>query len=428
MAPRRATMRAGWSERGAVGRLFRPGFVAQCGAMAPTRSVPGFRFGAVAAGLKTDHRPDLALAAADEDVPVAAVFTRNRVKGAPVVISQERVKPGVARALLVHAGNANACTGRPGLDDQRRLLGMVAQGLAVDERRVLAAGTGRTGVRLPLLDIEGHVGELIAAARGDGFAAFSEAILTDDRTPKVAWAEVGFGRIKVRLLGCAKGSRQVGPNLATTLAFVFTDASVDRQWLRGAVREEADLTFNDISVDGEASSNDSLFVFASGRAQNQSIDGGPSGRALRSALRDVLEELAAQVVGGAAGVTRVVTLEVAGAPDLKLARHLARRVGNSPFVKAALHHGLPDWGRIVAALGNAGVDFDPERVDIHIGDVHLVRAGAVADGEAVESARAVMARDRYTIRVHLHGGHAEGRVVTGDLSADYLREDGGATP
>jgi glutamate N-acetyltransferase/amino-acid N-acetyltransferase len=384
-------------------------------------TVAGFRFGGLTAGIKPSGRPDLALLVADEDVPVAAVFTRNRLKGAPVQVSQERVRAGVARAVVVNSGNANACTGRAGLDDAHKITRAVATAVAGDERRVLMASTGIIGARLPLERMLRRVDDLVACTRPDGYEDFATAILSSDRAAKIAYAEVALGRIKIGVLGCAKGTAMIAPNMATTLAFIATDAVVEGRWMRSALKEEVDLTFNDVSVDGETSCNDSLFLFASGRAGNKPLDGGAHGRAFRAALRDVLEDLAMQVVRDGLGATRSVTIEVAGANDLKAARHAARRVGSSPLVKAALFGAHPDWGRIMCALGNSGVDHDPERVDIAVGGVALVKNGVAVGGDAEGRAAAAMKRDAYVVRLHLHSGHAEGRHVTCDLTEEYVR-------
>ncbi len=384
-------------------------------------SVAGFRFGGISAGIEEGRRPDLALLVADADVPVAAAFTRNRLKGAPVLLSQDRVRSGIARAIVVNSGNANACTGKPGIEDAQRLTRAVAVALEGDERRVLCASTGPMGVRLPVNRILPHVDALATLARPEGFEEFAATILTVDRGPKIAYAEVSLGRIKVGVLGCAKGASMIGPNMATTLAFVVTDAAIEGRWLRSSLKEEVDLTFNDVSVDGEASPNDSLFLLASGRAGNKPLDGGADGRAFRAALRDVLDDLAHQVVRDGIGASRVMTIEVAGAPDVKAARQVARRVGCSPLVKTALFGASPDWGRMLCAAGNAGVDLDPDRVDLWIGGVQLVADGVALGGDSVERAEQEMARESCTVRLHLHAGQGEGRHVTCDLSDEYVR-------
>ena len=384
-------------------------------------TVAGFHFGGLTAGIKPSGRPDLALLVAEADFPVAAVFTKNRLKGAPVLVSQERVRAGLARAVVVNSGNANACTGKPGIEDAQRVTRAVAGGLAADERRVLIASTGIIGVRLPMDRVLRRVDNLIACVRPDGFEDFAQAILTNDHGPKVAYAEVGLGKVKVRVLGCAKGAAMIAPNMATTLAFLVTDAAVEGRWLRSTLKEEVDLTFNDISVDGDTSCNDSLFLLASGKAGNKPLDGGAHGRAFRAALRDVLDDLAMQVVHGGLGATRAVTIEVAGANDVKAARAAARRIGSSLLVKTALFGAHPDWGRILCVLGNSGIDLDPERVDLQIGGVALVKGGVAVGGDGEARAAVAMRRSAYTIRVHLHNGQAEGRHVTCDLSDEYVK-------
>src|SRR5579883_562173 len=385
------------------------------------RTIAGFRFGGVTCGIKESGRPDLALLVADEDVPVAAVFTRNRVKAAPVLLSQERAKRGLARGVVVNSGNANACTGARGAEDAAAMSHAVSSAIGADDRRMLVASTGVIGVPLPVEKIVRAAPALAAAARADagGFEEFSQAILTTDKGPKVASAEVTLGQRRARLLGCTKGAGMIAPNMATTLAFVATDAAVDGRWLRATLKEEAEATFNEVSVDGDTSTNDSLFVFASGRAGNAPVGGSAHGRAFRAALHEVLEDLALQIVRDGEGATRVVTIEVAGADDERSARAVARRVAGSPLVKAALFGADPNWGRILCAVGNAGVDVDPARIDVSVGGVALVRGGvAVGDG-ADERAHAVMQGDRFPIRIHLHRGRATARHVTCDLSYDY---------
>jgi glutamate N-acetyltransferase/amino-acid N-acetyltransferase len=278
-------------------------------------------------------------------------------------------------------------------------------------------------VPLPVEKIERAAAALAGAARADeeGFEAFSRAILTTDKGPKTAAAEVTIGRRRARLLGCTKGAGMIAPNMATTLAFVVTDADVEPRLLRAALREVADATFNEVSVDGDTSTNDSLFLFASGRAGNPRI--GAPGRAwdqFRAALHEVLESLALQIVRDGEGATRVVTIAVEGASDVASARRVARRIATSPLVKTALFGADPNWGRILCAVGNAGVELDPERVDIHVGDVPLVRGGVAAGDGADERAHAVMKQDRYPIRVHLHRGRAAARHVTCDLTHEYV--------
>lgn len=379
----------------------------------------GFRFGGLAAGIKQSGKPDLALLLADEDVPAAAVFTRNRVKAAPVLLSQRRVRAGRARGVIVNAGNANACTGAAGREAAARMAEIAARAAGVSASRVLVASTGVIGVPLPVEKIEAAADRLVAATQHDGFEAFSRAILTTDQGPKIARAEVTLGAARARLLACAKGAGMIGPNMATTLGFVVTDANLAPGALREALRGAAARTFNEVSVDGDTSTNDTLFALASGRAGGKVIDGGARAKAFAAALEDVLMQLALQIVGDGEGATHVVTIEVNGARTDADARAAARRVAASPLVKTALFGADPNWGRVLCAVGNAGIRFDPDRVDLAIGDVTLVRGGVAVPG-ADAGAHEVMKRREYPIRVELHAGRGRGRHVTCDLGHQYV--------
>jgi glutamate N-acetyltransferase / amino-acid N-acetyltransferase len=212
--------------------------------------------------------------------------------------------------------------------------------------------------------------------------------------------------------------------MATTLAFVMTDAAVSKAFLRAALRDEVEATFNRVSVDGDTSTNDSLFVMASGAAKNKPITsdgGGDKGESFRAALRGVLDSLAHQLVRDGEGAQHVVTIEVAGAPSVDAAERVARRIGASPLVKTALYGADPNWGRILAAIGNAGVEIVPEKIDVAIGEVEIARGGAGVGGDADRRAHEVMRRGEYTIRVHLHNGRGEARHVTCDLGVDYVK-------
>lgn len=393
--------------------------------MASDRIVPGFRFGSTTAGIKASGNPDLALLLADEEVAAAAVFTSNRVQAAPVILSRERIAEGRARGVLVNSGNANACTGKAGAEAAETMVRAVADVARVDERRLLVASTGIIGVPLPVDRIVAAREALLATTRPDGFEDFARAILTTDHGPKTAVRSVTLGKRTAHLLGCCKGAGMIAPNMATTLGFVVTDAAVKRRWLRAVLREAADASFNEVSVDGDTSTNDSLFLFASGRVDNKPLSGeGGEGEgaplAFQEALTDLLRDLASQIVRDGEGATHVVTIEVEGAPSRRDAEVVARRIGSSPLVKAALFGADPNWGRIVAAVGNAGVEIDPERVDVRVGEVLLCRHGMAVEGSK-DAAHQVMKQERYTISVHLHRGRAAGRHITCDLTTDYVR-------
>jgi glutamate N-acetyltransferase/amino-acid N-acetyltransferase len=387
----------------------------------PQAACPGFRFAGISAGIKKTQRPDLALLVADEDVPAAAVFTRNRVRAAPVELSQKRVASGVARAIVVNSGNANACTGERGMRDAEAMAHYAAKALDCEEKRVLVASTGVIGQPLPIEQIVVHTPRLIASARPDGLEDFTRAIMTTDRFEKRALQLVPLGpKTRARIVGVAKGAGMIAPNMATTLVFVCTDAAVTKGFLKKALAEEVEV-FNQISVDGDTSTNDSMFLFASGAAKNKPIEGGDKGQSFRHALREVLADLGRQIVRDGEGATHVVTIEVLGAENADAAERVARRIGASPLVKTAIFGADPNWGRILAAIGNAGVEITPERIDVAVGEVELVRGGVGLGSEAERAAHEVMRRGEYVLRVHLHGGRGEGRHTTCDLTIDYVK-------
>jgi glutamate N-acetyltransferase / amino-acid N-acetyltransferase len=382
---------------------------------------PGFKFAGIIAGIKKNQRTDFGLIVAEGDVPTAAVFTQNRVRAAPVLLSEKRVAGGLARAIVVNSGNANACTGKRGMEDATAMAHYAAKAIGCDEKRVLVASTGVIGLPLPIEQMVLSTPRLIAAARPDGLEDFTRAIMTTDKFEKRALALLPLGpKTRARVVGVAKGAGMIAPNMATTLAFVTTDAAVSKSFLKRALAEEVEA-FNQISVDGDTSTNDSLFVMASGAAKNKPIEGGDKGLSFRKALRDVLADLAGQIVRDGEGATHVATIEVLGARDAGQAERAARRIAASPLVKTAMFGADPNWGRILCAVGNAGVDFDPEKVDIAIGEAEIVRAG-VGLGEAAERvAHEVMRRGEYIIRVHLHNGRGEGRHITCDLTVEYVK-------
>jgi glutamate N-acetyltransferase / amino-acid N-acetyltransferase len=379
------------------------------------RSCPGFRFAGVAAGIKADGQPDIGLIAADGAVSVAAVFTGNRVAAAPVALSRAVLARtrGRVRGAVVNSGNANACTGPQGFRDARR---MEALGREACGGPVLVASTGVIGRPLAMERVETGVRAASAALSPDGFARFAEAIMTTDKRPKLAAREVALGRRTVRLLGTTKGAGMIAPNMATTLTFVVTDAAVAPRALHKLVAAAVEGTYNAIAVDGDTSTNDTLAVFAGG-----SGDASPRElRALGAALTDLLDELAHLLMADGEGVHHVVAIDVRGARTRRDAQAVARRVAISPLVKTAIAGGDPNWGRILCAVGNAGIELRPDRIALAIGDVPVVHRGAAVDGWSPEAVAAVMKRPAYTMTVDLGVGRASARYLACDLSHDYV--------
>ena len=370
--------------------------------------VRGFRFSGVAAGIKSSGAPDLAVVCADAAASAAGVFTRNLVVAAPVVYCRETLR-GRARAIVVNSGNANACTGDRGLADARRMAALAAGSLGLAPDDVLVCSTGVLGAPLPMDRLEVGIPRAAAAIRADGLADFAEAIRTTDTRPKVRRAG-GHG---VTVAGAAKGSGMIHPDMATMLGFVFTDArsapgELDEMW-----RDVCARTFNAITVDGDTSTNDTALVMASGHVRVES-------QALYGLLLEVARELALDIVRDGEGGTKTVAVRVTGARDVADARRVAETIALSPLVKTALHGEDPNWGRIIAAAGRAGVDLDPAALQLWIGDA-LLYAQATWQGAGAEAAaHETMCTAEYGLRLDLAAGPAEHTAYTCDLSAGYV--------
>ena len=385
--------------------------------------VKGFRFAGVHGGVKADGGLDMGLIVADEPASAAGVFTENRVRAAPVVISERRLRAGACQAVLVNSGNANACTGQEGRQAALALTRVTASALGVSRSLVAPASTGVIGVQLP----EARMAEAIPALIGDlseaGASRFSRSIMTTDRGPKVVRAELKVGRTTCTILGIAKGAGMIHPNMATTLAFVTTDASVDPTTLRRMLRQATEVTFNRATVDGDTSTNDSIYALASGAATGRPIDSGAtSGRRFLDALTEVLEGLAKKIVADGEGAEHLVRVQVDGARTDADAVQIARTVAGSQLVKTALHGCDPNWGRILAAAGRSGARFNPDHVSVKIGQVAIYERGTPIMTEKTErKAVATMKRAEYVISVTVGRGRGIGHYWTCDLGHEYVR-------
>lgn len=381
-----------------------------------TAEVRGFRFAGVEAGIKSKGGLDVALLEADRPCPAAALFTRNRVAAAPVLLSRAALRRsrGLVRAVAVNSGNANALTGERGRDDARRMAAVTAGALGAEPGQVLVASTGVIGVPLPIDRVERGLARAAEALSPGGFDDFARAILTTDRAVKIAEREVRGAR----LVGCTKGAGMIAPNMATTLSFVATDAggaAAAPDSLSRLVARACEHSFNAMSVDGDTSTNDMLLVIASRRGPTVAA------AALAAALGDLLDDLARQLMRGGEGVHHVVTVEVAGARTERAARAVAATIARSPLVKTAIAGADPNWGRILAAAGNAGVPLGAERLALDLDEVAVVRGGVAVDEPGREArARAVMQRAEYAIRLDLGQGRARAHHLACDLSHDYV--------
>jgi glutamate N-acetyltransferase/amino-acid N-acetyltransferase len=383
----------------------------------------GFRAAAVEAGIKAG-RTDLALLVSDRPCVAAGVFTTNLAKAAPVLVSADHLKHGSARAVIVNAGCANAATGVQGLADARETVAIAAGALGCPVTEVLVCSTGVIGVNLPMDKMRAGVLAAVSGLSKEGGGAAARAIMTTDTKPKESSRTVDLGGVSVTVGGMAKGAGMIAPSLAplhaTMLAFFTTDATIDRSMLDQALLDAVGPTFNRITVDSDTSTNDTAIVLANGAAGAEPITGpGPAYNVLRDAFREVCRDLALMMIRDGEGVQRIAEVVVKGARTEDDALRVARTIADSPLVKTALHGGDPNWGRIIAAAGRAGIAFDIDKVDIHIGDIFVCEGGAarVYDEKA---AHAEMLKDPGRLVVDLHAGDATESMWMCDLTKSYV--------
>jgi glutamate N-acetyltransferase/amino-acid N-acetyltransferase len=406
--------------------------------------VPGFRFAGVACGLKPQTAAyggralDLALIVSDAPCAAAGVFTQNRFPAAPVLYDKQVLQTNAAamRAVVINAGNANACTGQQGLADATRMAALAEAALALPAGSALVMSTGVIGLPLPMDKVEAGVSEAALLARSetgqskegrelhiavaglrpshDGVQLAAQAIMTTDTRPKLAARRVG----DASLLGIAKGAAMIHPNMATMLAVVVTDAAVAPVDLNAALRRAVERSFNAISVDGDTSTNDTVLVLANGLA------GPVDPAAFEAALTGVCTDLAQQIVRDAEGASKFITVRVSGAASEAEARQAAQTIATSVLVKTAVYGGDPNWGRVLAAAGRSGVDLDPARAALWFSgdggaEYQVVAAGAPLAYDEGEAARIFTCRD-LLIHLDLGAGAADATVWTSDLTHDYV--------
>jgi glutamate N-acetyltransferase/amino-acid N-acetyltransferase len=384
--------------------------------------VPGFKVSGIHCGIKPSA-PDLALIVSDEPAVAAGVFTRSTLVGAPVELSRQRVSAGRARAVVVNSGVSNVAMGERGRKDAVQMTKRVAQSIRCAEKDVLVASTGVIGEPLPMASIRSGIPMAVDSLSESGWLAAAEAIRTTDTFAKVASRKIRLGDQEVAIVGIAKGSGMIEPDMATMLSFLATDAHVSPAYLRGVLRRVADRTFNRVSVDGEGSTSDSVIALAGGAAQNPRITNRrrPEAEAFEEAFCDVAEELAQSLARDGEGATKLVTVVVSGARSAAQADQAARRIANSMLVKTALFGGDPNWGRILQTVGAGRIAMRPESVRVRLGGVTVFRRGASAGPAARKKAASRLSEDSVAIEVDLGAGTHSARMWTCDLSYDYVR-------
>ncbi|MFB3924969.1 MAG: bifunctional glutamate N-acetyltransferase/amino-acid acetyltransferase ArgJ [Syntrophales bacterium] len=383
--------------------------------------VPGFLASGIHAGIKEGRRKDLALVYSQVPASTAGVFTTNAFKAAPVLLSQERIRKGVAQAVVINSGNANAATGEKGFRDAVAVSGVVAAKLNIREDHVLVASTGKIGERLPVRRIIKEVGPLVRALTGDGFPDAAKAIMTTDRFPKMEIRRAVLDSREVTVCGIAKGAGMIEPRMATMLSLIITDAAIDARNLDALFRQSVDRTFNAITVDGCMSTNDTALILANGFAGNRPLRKPSADYAVfKEMLHDVMSGLAKAMVLDGEGATKLIEVMVEGARTAADAEKIAYAVARSNLVKTAFFGEDPNWGRIISAAGSAGVSISGDNAELYIEDIPVFKKGM---GLARYSAglREAMKKKNIRVLVRLGAGKRSFSVFTCDLSYEYIR-------
>jgi glutamate N-acetyltransferase/amino-acid N-acetyltransferase len=381
---------------------------------------PGFQTAGVASGLKKNGKKDLGLIYSEVPATVAAMFTRNLVKAAPVLLDQQRTANGSCRAVIVNSGNANCCTGEQGMQDAIRMGRLAAQGLKVDEEDVLVASTGVIGEPLPVEKIETAAPNLIKALAADGLSDFAEAIMTTDTVAKVVSSRGELAGKSFTVSGAIKGAGMIRPDMATMLCFVMTDIVAQPQVLQQTLNKAVDRSLNRMTVDGDTSTNDTVLLMANGHSTVKVISENQKD-VFQAVLNEVMIGLAKWLIKDAEGATKLVEIVVKGAKTKAEAHKIADTVANSPLFKTALFGEDANWGRILAAVGRAGITVDPEKIDIFFGSAQMVKSGFGCGKEAEAEATRVLKQDEFTVTIDLNLGPEAETVYTCDFSIDYVK-------
>jgi glutamate N-acetyltransferase/amino-acid N-acetyltransferase len=351
---------------------------------------------------------------------VAGVFTSNRFQAAPVLVTRDRIGPDRVHGVVVNSGNANACTGVQGYRDAVRMADLTAEALGLPNSSILVCSTGVIGQPLPMKKIEAGIENAVNELVPEGGEEAARAIMTTDTRAKSIAVEFELDGRPVRVGGMAKGAGMIHPDMATMLGFVTTDADVAAPLLQRCLERAVDRSFNRITVDGDTSTNDTVLLLANGQAEAGRVTVRHGLDRFHAALDRVATHLALEIVRDGEGASKMIEVRVCGAATDGGARRIATAIATSPLVKTAIAGGDPNWGRVLAAAGRAGVGFDPERVDLSLGDVRVVRGGAVCPYEE-KNARAAAAAPEVRVTLDLNVGECEAVIWTCDLTAEYVR-------
>ena len=384
-------------------------------------SVPGFLANGISVGIKKQDEKDLGLIYSTVPAKVAAVFTKNSFKAAPLLINEERIKKGLAQAIITNSGCANAATGKEGLRDALVVSDALSKELKIREELILLGSTGVIGKRLPVKKIESGIGKLVKGLNETGIEDAETAMMTTDKYPKIAIRKGVVGARDITICGIAKGAGMIEPNMATLLTYVMTDALIDYKALNTVFHQAINSTFNSISVDGCMSTNDMAVILANGLAGNNPLEKVQARLQLfRDMLTDVLMELCQAVVKDGEGATKFISIMVKGAKSKSDARCAAYAIANSNLVKTAIFGEDPNWGRVIAALGASGIPVEKEKVSLNLGNILVFSQNSPANVN-MNKLKEVFKKDRIDIEIDLGAGDKSYYVYASDLSYDYVK-------
>jgi glutamate N-acetyltransferase/amino-acid N-acetyltransferase len=384
-------------------------------------SVPGFLANGISAGIKKHDQKDLGLIYSKVPAKVAAVFTKNTFRAAPVLINEERVKKGIAQAIITNSGCANAATGKEGYRDALLISDALSKELKIKDELVLVSSTGVIGKRLPVKKIESGISKLVRGLNDAGIEDAETAMMTTDKYPKIAIRKGVVGAKDITICGIAKGAGMIEPNMATLLTYVMTDALIDSKALNTVFHQAINSTFNSISVDGCMSTNDMAIILANGLAGNNPLEKVQARlQQFREMLTNVLMELCQAVVKDGEGATKFISIMVKGAKSKSDARCAAYSIANSNLVKTAFFGEDPNWGRIIAALGASGINMDKERINLSIGNVSVFNQNSPIDAH-ISKLQEIFKKDCIEVQVDLGAGDKSYYIYTSDLSHEYVK-------
>lgn len=381
----------------------------------------GFLFSAAEAAIKKPGRKDIALIYSRTEANIAGAFTTNRAKAAPVKLAMEKIASGRGQAIIVNSGNANACTGRKGIKNAAETASLTAKNLKIKPSLVYVCSTGVIGTPMPMEKIKAVIPELAANLGRASLRDIASAIMTTDTFPKVIAKKIKIKNRTGTMIGICKGAGMIAPNMATMLCFILTDIAVEKRTLSNALKDSVKKSFNRITIDGDMSTNDTALIMANGMLGNSEIkENSASYKIFKNALDEITYELSRLIIKDGEGATKLITIEVKGAADEKEAEKAAFSVANSNLVKTAVYGNDSNWGRIMAALGYSGISLNEENVSIHLGNIKVVNKG-IGTGKDAEANNYLKNNSEVSILINLNKGAASAKVLTCDLTEEYIR-------